>query len=371
MKIAFVSTRSDTIGGSNIHIRDLALRLRDDGHDVHVLGGQTGLFSDDLERYDIPYTPLKYLVRDIRPFVDIRAAAELRRHLRALKPDLLSLHTAKAGAVGRFAAVGLKIPVLYTPHGWTFADGVPGKQVVIYETVERMLAPLSARIITVCENDRELAAGKRVGTKRLVTIHNGMPDTDVPLAEPATSPVRLLMVARFEEQKDHRTLIEALATLSDLDWTLDLAGGGPLQDEITALVAEHGLQDKVSFLGHRNDIAELMSRSQAFVLITHWEGFPRSILEAMRAGLPVVATDVAGVPEAVEESITGLLTERADVTQVSQKLRLLIEEPELRERLGRMGRQRYVERFTFESMYQKTTKIYREVLGGADGDDKG
>lgn len=368
MKIVFISTRSDTIGGSNIHIRDLSIRLRREGHHPHVLGGQNGLFSDDLEKYDVPYTPLKYLTRSISPITDVRAISEIRRHIRALSPDVLSLHTAKAGAVGRLAAVGLKIPVVYTPHGWTFTEGVPRNEAVLYELVERILAPLSKRIINVCESDYKLAVRKRISVKRLITVHNGMPDVDVPLAQPAMSPTRLLMVARFEEQKDHKTLIEALATLRDLEWALDFAGVGPLQEEVERLVDLHGLNDRVAFLGHRDDIAQLMSKSQVFALITKWEGFPRSILEAMRSGLPIVATDVAGIPEAVEEGVTGMLVNRGSVAALSQKLRLLIEDPNLRATLGKEGRRRYLARYTFEMMYQRTMEIYKELLSSGEGD---
>src|SRR5699024_7553303 len=128
------------------------------------------------------------------------------------------------------------------------------------------------------------------------------------------------------------------------------------------LVDDLGIREKVNFLGHRHDIAELMGRSQLFALITHWEGFPRSILEAMRSGLPVLASEVAGVPEAVMEGQTGLLCRRGDVDQVREKLRVLLATPALRQTLGEQARRKYEDSYTFEAMYRNTCKVYQQVL---------
>lgn len=146
--------------------------------------------------------------------------------------------------------------------------------------------------------------------------------------------MRLVMVARFQEQKDHAALFRALAGLTSLPWQLDLIGHGPLEEAAKRLALELGLGEWVRFHGLRNDVAEWLAKAQVFLLITNWEGFPHSILEAMRAGLPVVASDVGRINESVVEGETGFLVPRADVGALRERLSVLLQGPQLRERLG-------------------------------------
>jgi len=170
------------------------------------------------------------------------------------------------------------------------------------------------------------------------------------------------MVARFERQKDHATLLQALAGLAHRAWELELIGDGPLRPEAAALTRALGIGDRVHFLGARRDVAERLACQQAFLLISNWEGFPRSILEAMRAGLPVVASDVGGVREAVVDGSTGLLVPRGNPDALRERLDVLLQDPTLRSRFGQAGRARYEERFTFDRMLEQTLAIYRDVI---------
>lgn len=363
MKILYVSTRSDAIGGSNVHIRDLSVALEATGHEVYVLGGQEGAFARDVRDHGIAYTPLEHMVREVAPTSDMRAIGELRGHIKRIKPTLISLHTAKAGAVGRLAALGLGLPVVYTPHGWTFAPGIPATSAALYAAVERTLAPLANVIVNVCESDRTLALSRHVGSPlRNMTIHNGMPDVDTEfMAEPGKVPPRIVMVARFEEQKDHATLFHALARCRDLAWSLDLVGMGPRETEARQLVANLGISDRVRFLGQRLDVAAILAEAQLFVLTSRWEGFPRSILEAMRAGLPVIASRVGGVHEAVEDGVTGWVVPVAGVDVVARRLRECLSDARLRVAMGRSARARFESTFTFEAMFGKTIKLYEQL----------
>lgn len=364
MRITYVSTRSDVVGGSNVHIRDLAVAMRARGHDARVLGGGDGPFADDVRRHGVPYVALHHLIRAVRPLREIRAVAELRAALGALRPDLVSLHTAKAGFVGRLATVGMGVPIVYTPHGWTFTPGVPPRAARVYAALERVAAPRAGRIVNVCAFEQEIALARRVGRpSQHVVVHNGMPDVDAALrSDPSRSPPALVMVARFDEPKDHAVLLDALARCPDLPWTLRLVGDGPWQGAVERRVAELGLIERVTFLGARTDVAEILGGAQAFVLTTRWEGFPRSILEAMRAGLPVVASGVGGVHEAVAAGVNGYVVPPASVAPLAERLRLVLGDPDLRARLGAAGRKRFEERFTFETMFQATLAVYAQLV---------
>jgi glycosyltransferase involved in cell wall biosynthesis len=123
-----------------------------------------------------------------------------------------------------------------------------------------------------------------------------------------------------------------------------------------------GLTERVDFWGPRTDVDERLAEVQVALLISNWEGFPRSILEAMRAGLPVVSSAVGGITESVQEGETGFVVPQGDVDGLRSRLRQLLADPALRIRMGRMGRQRYERHFTLEHTVEKTLGVYHEVL---------
>jgi len=365
VKIAYLITRSDNVGGAQVHVRDLSLAMRREGHEVWVLSGGAGPFTESLAGQGTPVVSLRHLMAPIEPWRDLRAVAEVRAALRTLQPDLVSAHSSKAGVLGRLAARSLGLPTVFTAHGWSFTPGVPRASAALYRWSERLAAPLASRIITVSNFDRELAIRERVSSAhRLVTIHNGMPDVPETLrADAGTAPVRLAMIARFEPQKDHATLFRALAELKSLEWDLDLIGDGPLLPQARRLCASLGLEARVNFCGPVDTVPVLLSRAQIYLLISNWEGFPRSILEAMRAGLPVVASRVGGVAEAVEEGVSGFLAARGDSAAVARALRTLLQDAELRRRQGARGRARFETHFNLAQTVAKTVEVYRVVTG--------
>jgi glycosyltransferase involved in cell wall biosynthesis len=359
-----VITRADDLGGAQIHVRDLASALQDRGLEVGVFSGRGGVLSRQLEKLGVAFEQIPGLARALHPARDPLAVASLWRALRRFRPDLISTHCAKAGFLGRAVARLLGIPALFTAHGWSFADGVPAGRRALYRGLETLASPLSKRVIVVSDADRRVAIESRVvAQRRLRLVYNGMPDVPRQLqARPELAPIRLATVARLCEQKDYPTLFRALRTLRDLDWQLDVIGNGPLHDATLALAEELGLGDRIRFLGMREDVAELLARAQLYLLISNWEGFPRGILEAMRAGLPVVASDVGGVRESVTDGATGFVVPRADAGHLATRIRQLLQEPSLRLAMGQAGRARYEQRFTFERMLDETLAVYREVL---------
>jgi glycosyltransferase involved in cell wall biosynthesis len=366
VNIAYIVTRAHPIGGVQIHVRDLAVSLQAQGHRCTVVTGGTGLFVDMLRAERVPTIILRHLIVPIHPVHDALALGEIRRVLKELSPDLVAAHSSKAGILARIAGRTLGIPVILTAHGWNFTPGIAAVPAAMYRQIERLAGPLSSKIITVSEYDRQLALSAGiVGENKLVTVYNGMADVGPQLrARPGVSPVRLVMVARFGAQKDHPTLLRALAGLLDLPWEIDLIGDGELLGQTQAQAAELGLANRIHFLGQRRDVDELLARAQVSVLATNWEGFPLSILEAMRAGLPVVATDVAGIAESVQDGDTGYLVPRGDVAVLQDRLRRLLLDAALRTRMGANGRARFEQHFTLPLFVQNTLAVYQEVAGG-------
>jgi glycosyltransferase involved in cell wall biosynthesis len=366
LRIAFVVTRANPIGGAQIHIQDLAVTLQARGHAPTVILGGGGPLVDVLRGAGVPVLVLPHLVVPIHPFSDFRALGEIRSALARVNPDIVTVHSSKAGVLGRIAARRLGLPAIFTAHGWSFTPGISSLPAAAYRQIERLAGPLASRIITVSEFDRKLAIEAKVAdASRIVTVYNGIPDISPSLrADAGATPPGLVMVARFGPQKDHRTLLDALSGLQDLPWTIDLVGEGPLASEMQALSAAHGLGDRVRFLGQRLDVPDILARAQISVLATNWEGFPLTILEAMRACLPVVATSVAGVPESVTDGVTGYLVPRGDAATLRDRLRQLLLDPELRRRQGKAGRLEYERRFTLETFVDRTVAVYEDALDG-------
>jgi len=313
---------------------------------------------------------LRHMARPLRPWGDTRALRELTEHLRRIRPEILSTHSSKAGVLGRIAGRTLGIPTITTAHGWLFDHARSTVREWAVWGTEKGMAPLARRIVTVCESDRRLAIASRIARpERLVTIHNAMPDVGLELrSDPSAYPPRLLSIARFAPQKDHDTLLRALAELADLEWSLDLVGTGPLQEQAERQAASLGLSPRVHFLGLREDVPELLAGAQIYLLISNWEGFPRSILEAMRAGLPVAATDVGGVREAVLDGETGFVVPRGNELVLATRLRELISDPGRRARMGASAREHYESHFTFERLAEETLALYGAVLSEARGE---
>ena len=364
MRIVYVVTRSDAIGGAPIHIRDFSLAMRRAGHDASVLVGGEGSVTQEFRDKGVPYESLRHLKREINPTDDVRAFWELHQALKRLRPDLVSTHCAKAGCLGRLAARTLGLPVIFTAHGWSFTDGVTPSKAWTYRWAERVAAPLADKIITVSEYDRTLAIEQRVApSRKVVAIHNGMPDVPVGLrADASAAPPRIVMVARFEPQKDHTTALTALAAVRDLEWEIEFIGDGPLLGSAKEMAGRLGLLERVHFPGARRDVAERLASAQLFLLISNWEGFPRSILEAMRARLPVVVSDVGGSRESVVDAETGFVIARGDARTLAARLRLLLSDSALRARMGAAGRHRYEQYFTAQRMFQRTLEVYEAVL---------
>jgi glycosyltransferase involved in cell wall biosynthesis len=363
MKILYLITRAD-LGGAQVHLLDL-LKGLGTRIDATVAAGEEGFFTVAVRDLGIKCHVVPDLVQPISPKRDLCALFQSVRLIRELKPDLIHAHTSKAGAIGRFAARIAGVPSVFTAHTWCFAEGTSWKWKLAGIPCERLAARFGSAIINVSEANRRLAAGSGVSNQaRLLTIHNGIPDVAA-RALPGLAEVPVIaVVARCAPQKDQALLLRALAAI-DSPARAVFVGDGETRAALEAEACRLNLSHRVEFLGERRDVAQILAASHIFALPTRWEGLPLSILEAMRAGLPVIASNVGGVAEAVADSKTGFLVPGGDEPRFRTRLRELMESPTLRYRLGAAGRKRYETDFTLESMLLKTFAVYKEILYGA------
>lgn len=360
MKIAYCITRMDEIGGAQVHLRDIALAYKAQSHDIYILSGSLGGITTMLQNHGIHIIEVSCLKRSIHPVYDLLALGQMIRILHQIKPDIVSCHSSKAGLLGRLAAKICGLKSIFTVHGWAFTEGVPTRTAKLYRFLEKWVAKITAHIITVSDYDKNLALSYDIApANQMTTIHNAIPDSFVsqtPLSD--DKPFRLLMVARFSAPKEHGQLLKALKECLDINWTLDLVGAGdskPYQE----YCAQNGLCDRVNFLGERKDVPDILRQTDAFVLISWWEGLPISILEAMRAALPVIASDVGGVKESVINGQTGYLVPRGDIKSLAKALRDLMTDKEKAREMGRAGRLFYDTSFSFDQFQKRTMAVYQ------------
>lgn len=365
-RIAYLITNSE-IGGAQAHVATLLEALGDRAQAI-VLAGGDGPLLTVAQALGARTIRLSLLDNALSP---VRAAAALRELMRALReadPDLIHAHSAKAGALGRLAGWLLGIPVVYTVHGFGFKPAAPRRQRLAARVAEWLLAPLTARLICVAQAERELARRLPLPARRIAVIHNGI--ADVPERADAGAPMhRIVMVARFAAPKRPDLLIRAFAQLAGsalAGCELVIAGDGPQLPAMRAL-AERLAPGRVVLPGNVAAVPALLASAQAFVLASDHEGFPLSILEAMRAGLPVVATDLPGIREQFDDGRCGLLCKPDSVPALADALTRLASDATLRMSLGTAARQHWSLHYGVTAMADATWSIYSQLLPAAAG----
>lgn len=366
LRVAYLITRSEH-GGAQSHLLQLIDGLSE-WVDPFVMVGDTGFLTRSLESRSVRHTVIPELVRAIHPVKDVIAITKISRLLGDERIQILHSHTAKSGVAGRICSAIRGVPCIFTPHGWAFSERNGGSVRLLALAAEKLLSCTTAAYIAVADDELRMGVTCGVAPRRYFHhIPNGI--TDLPSPRGAEGhpncPPRVIMVARMAPPKDFDLLLRAMADIEE-EYRLVLVGDGPLRGEIEAKIEKLGIGGRVLLLGLRDDVPVQLARSAIFVLSSLSEALPVSIIEAMRAGLPVVASDVGGVNELIEDGATGYLTPRGDKNALREAIRTLIRDGALRQKQGRAGRARYEEKFSALSMCAKVNALYRKVVAEAE-----
>ena len=367
MRILYVITKSE-IGGAQTHLMEVVRYMHRAGHDVSVVTGTAGWLTNELAAIGVDYEILPDLIRDINPAKDIKIITSICHILEDKQPDIIHCHSSKAGIVGRVAGAIKNIPAVFTAHGWAFTNGVSPAKRIIYAAIEHMMLGITKRVICVSEFDRQLAKRWFLHNyNRIVTVHNGIVDKtfNSNIAREDFLPLKLVSVARFSHQKNNMELIRAVEQINKLysgSLQLNMVGDGPLLSEAQAYVTSHKLENDVHFLGSRTDVDDILNKNDIFCLISNYEGLPISIIEAMRAGMPIIASDVGGVNELVQDEVNGFLIPRGNISELVDKLKYILEHKKLIKSMGEASRKIYEEEYTADRMNQKILSVYNEVI---------
>ncbi|OTA73503.1 hypothetical protein BHL79_08405, partial [Limosilactobacillus reuteri] len=338
MKILYCIT-SSSWGGAQLHVLELCADQLARGNEVTFIVGNKGPLLDKVKQLKgVKVILLPSLVREISPTNDIKAIVELRKIIRSESPDIVHLHSSKAGVIGRIAAIGLRkrVKVIFTVHGWAFTDGVSSTlKKHLYRKIEKSVARFTDLFICVSNYDAKIGIRDGVlnNKSNVVVIHNGSP---LPQQNEVNysihSPIRLVMIARFSHQKDQKTLINAVAKLPKSDYRLTFVGDGETLNTNKKIVSNLNLNKNIKFVGFKDDVSKELIENDVYILSTHYEGLPISIIEAMSYGLPILATDVGGNSEMVINNINGFLFSSEE--QLVDKLKYIIKNKNLIKKWG-------------------------------------
>ena len=367
MRILYVITKSE-IGGAQTHLMEVVRYMHRAGHDVSVVTGTAGWFTNELAAIGVDYEVLPDLVREINPAKDIKTINSICHILEDKQPDIIHCHSSKAGIVGRIAGAIKNVPAMFTAHGWAFTSGVSPAKRIMYAAIEHMMLGITRKVICVSEFDRQLAKRWFLHNyNRIVTVHNGIADKKISIStvREYSLPLKLVSVARFSHQKNNMELIRAVEQINKLysgSLQLNMVGDGPLLSEAQAYVESHKLEDDVHFLGRRTDVDDILNQNDIFCLISNYEGLPISIIEAMRAEVSIIASDVGGVNELVQDGVNGFLIPRGNIFELVEKLKYILDHKELIKYMGKASRKIYEEEYTADRMNKKIFSVYNEVI---------
>ncbi len=398
-RIQVLEVLEASVGGAWKHVLQLLRGLDRERFDVHLACSAardpgSAAMLEALRDEGIPVERVRMLRRPA-PLADVAALRRLTRLIRAGRYDVVHTHCAKAGFLGRLAARRAGVPaVLHTPHCFPF-QRVDTRLGPLYRALERRAARWCDRVVLVAESQRRVALDARLcdGAK-LAVVENGIA---LPAEQPAAlrqryrrelglgkADLAVALVGRITPQKDVQTFLSAcdalLASLPQLRlFMVGATDNLPYLRSLRPPVADAALRVAtgaerprepvlwspampVRLLGHRADAAELVAAFDAVVLCSHYEGLPYSLLEAMACAVPVVASDVTGCCDAVEEGRTGLLVPAGRAAAVAQGVAKLLADADLRRAMGAAARERVAGRFTQERFLRGLAGLYDSLL---------
>jgi glycosyltransferase involved in cell wall biosynthesis len=351
-------------------------------YETFLLAGTEGELIEEVKK-NRNFFIIKDMVREIRPFKDIKAFFQIVKILKKIKsqfsessPVIVHTHSSKAGMLGRWAAkaAGVKV-IIHSIHGFPFNDFQPFLKKYIYIILEKITAKITSHFIAVSSSNIDEGIRYKIFNRdRTTLIRSGIdilkfknPETgkeemknnlEIPLETPV-----VLMVSCLKPQKAPLDFVKACFIIKEKinNVSFLLAGDGVLRHEIENEIKKKGLEGFFHLLGWRRDISNLINASDVLVLTSFWEGLPRVIPQAMAASVPVVVTRVNGSPEAVKDGENGFLLNPGDIDGIAEKTVFLLENPEEAKEMGKKG-SFMVEEFDIHKMVADQERLYAELL---------
>lgn len=347
-------------------------------YEVHIASYPAG---EQLERAQRAcegrFHPLLHLQNPISPLADLRALIELVRLLRRERFDIVHGHSTKAGVLGRAASLLTGTLFVFTYHGFAFHEFMSARKKAFYVGIEKMVRRGARHYITLSEADRRTAADLgMIGLDNSTAVYTGLdfgkidrqasplpPDPLAAQGIPANGR-RIVLVGRLDPQKAPLVMVEAFKRVVARfpDAQLVFVGDGELRGDTERAVREAGLDGRVHLLGHRRDVIPILLHCDVFAFSSLWEAMGRSMLEALLVERPVVAPAIYGIPEVVEDGVTGRLYEVGKADQLADRIAWYFDHPEQAQAIGKAGQAKVRSMFDARLMVERIEQIYAKVL---------
>jgi glycosyltransferase involved in cell wall biosynthesis len=372
------------MGGPAIHVANLAAGLADHGYHTTLVAGSLARGEDSMaflaDRLGVSVVSVPEIQREVSFLHDAHSVLRVAALIRELRPHILHTHTAKAGAIGRLAALsaGAARPdlVLHTFHGHVLKGYFDAPRTAFFREIERALARTSDALVAVSPEVRDELVELGVAPReKFAVVRLGIPLDERLSDASADLDYRRLYgigrrafvvgwVGRMTAVKDTRAALEILHALRarGIDAVLCMVGDGPDRELLEELAHELGIARFCFFVGYQSDVAGFYRLFDAFLLPSVNEGTPVSAIEALAAATPVVANRVGGVPDVVRDGVDGYLVAAGDVEGAAGKLALLARDARLRKKLGESGRARVLTRYSVRRLVDDVDRLYRSLL---------
>lgn len=374
--ILYLITQSE-LGGAQTYVFDLAKNLKKEFNIIIGFGeqGKKGELAQWLKKENLTFYTIPNLKRSISPLRDIKALFEIRKLIKKTKPDIIHLNSSKISILGSLAPILLKSTIdnrkskiVYTAHGWVFNEPISSFKKIFYKYAEKITALFKDKIICVSEFDRQIAIQEKIcSEKKLITVHNGIQKVNFLNREPAEtelniphSDLTIGSIGNFYKTKGFEYLVEAIKILTEegLNFqTVIIGSNGSEKENIKALIKQCNLQNKFLIVSSET-AAKYLLAFDIYACSSVKEGLSYTMIEAMQAGLPIVATKVGGNSELIDDGQNGLLVEAKNPQALADNIKKLILAPELAEKYGQNAKEKALNEFTLEKMVSETKKVY-------------
>ena len=374
--MAHVVTRLD-FGGAQQNTLATVRGLSPEDFDVLLVCGEGGYFDAEVRADKNMRTIfLDSLSREISPLRDLLAGLQLWKTFQTERPQIVHTHSSKAGILGRLAAALAGVPVIvHTYHGFGFHDGQNLVVKAVYVWIERLCARFTTQLIYVSRSNAEYAERHGLGpAKDALIIRSGVELSSFPAQVDAAKlkmsvgigmhkPV-VVSIGNLKPQKNAADFVAAAAKVSARvpEARFVFIGDGPQRRALEAKAFALGLEGKIMFLGWRRDGAQWLAAGDVFALTSLWEGLPRALVEALRTGLPAVCYATDGVVDVLRDGQNGFLVPPGDVDAFAGRLALLLEDADLRRRLGAAAAASIGPEFDIGAMVRAQESLYAGLV---------
>ena len=348
--------------------------FKEQGWEVHIAAAGTLELPFADKKYSLPIKRSPFHKDNAKAYYQLKELIDQNRY------NLIHCHTPMGGALGRLAARKARkqgTKVLYTAHGFHFFSGAPFMNWLIYYPIEKILSSVTDCLITINEEDFQLAKRHRFKAGQIRHVHGVGVNTDRyhPIDRDQKRLLRqkygyneqnflLFYAAELNKNKNQQLLLNSLAKIKDQipEAKLLLAGDGPLLLQCQQLAARVGVEQMVEFLGFRQDIEQLVKMSDLAVASSLREGLPVNIMEAMACGLPVVASDNRGHRELVEQDQNGWLIEKDNVDEFADRIKAIATNGNLKNQFGTLSQKKVLTFYSLQKVHREMSIIYQEFM---------